>query len=352
MGLDMKGYFSSTLPLIEAAAKDFFPKEIDAAWLSRNIAPAAYPFDTDIWQPVISSPFYDLFDRGGKRLRPVLTCLTHQALGGDDPKTYQLSIIPEFIHSGTLIVDDIEDGSSFRRGKECVHKIHGIETSINNGNFLYFFPQMAIRRSALPEDKKALLYGIIVEEITKLHLGQGMDIYWGKNNMFSIGIDDYLQMSAYKTGALLSIAMKIGAVMAGADKATLAKLGDIAVSMGIAFQIQDDILNLKPTKEWGKESGEDITEGKLTYMVVHAVSVAEEADRAELIRLLSSHTKDRAEIDRAIAILDRYGSFQKAKALSVDLISKAKESIDSLFPDSDYRRVYLEILDFLIERNK
>ncbi len=349
---NMKKYFQENIPKIDKAVNEFFPREVSESWIRQNISEFSYSFDLEAWKRVCSGPFYELFDRGGKRLRPLLTILIHDALKGSCAEVHQFAIISEIIHSGTLIVDDIEDNSKFRRGKPPVHKVHGINISINNGYFLSFFPQLIIKQSNLNEEKKAKLYNTIVEEMTRIHIGQGMDLLWSQEKQYGISLDEYLQMCAYKTGALLRIAMKIGAILADAPEEILAKLEELAASMGIAFQIQDDILNLKPTGEWGKETGEDITEGKLTYMSIDVMSQADEEDKKELARILAAAIEDKAEIQKAIDIMDKYDSFSRAHKFSEQLIESSKKIVNESFGDSEYKRVFLEILDYVITRRK
>jgi geranylgeranyl pyrophosphate synthase len=348
----MKDYFAKTIPRIEKEVKDFFPKEVNDSWLEDNIGKLLYPFDARVWQPVLSEPFYDLFDRGGKRIRPVLACLTHKGLGGSHPNIYALSIISEMIHSATLMVDDVEDGSSLRRGKAAVHKLYGQNTAINNGNFNYFFPQLLIAEAGLDDHQKVQLYEAIIQEMTRLHIGQGMDLWWSQEGTFDIALNDYLQMSAYKTGALLSIAVKIGGILADADNKTLNKLSEIITSIGIAFQIQDDILNLKPGEEWGKETGEDITEGKVTYMVVDTLSRASDKHKARLIQILKAKTADKDKIQEAILIMDEYEAFNRAHDFSRQLVAKAQEDIQGIIREEEAKRIFLEIFEYIIDRKK
>ncbi|MBW2968090.1 polyprenyl synthetase family protein [Candidatus Woesearchaeota archaeon] len=345
----MDNYSAKMLPFINRQVEEFFPRRIDDAWIHRISVPL-YSFDPKVLSAACSVPFYNLYDRGGKRIRPVLTCLIHQALGGDRKDICRFAIISEMIHSGTLIVDDIEDNSDFRRGKETLHNIYGTSIAINAGNLQYFLPQIIISESDLPDSKKVLLYALIVEEMTKVHLGQAMDIQWSHDHRFDVPMDDYLQMSAYKTGALLSVAMRVGAILSDADKKTADALGTIAESVGIAFQIWDDILNLKPSKEWGKEYGEDITEGKLTYMVIDTISKADDLDKEKLIQILSAQTQNIAEIDEAIGIMESHGSFERASDFAHSLISDASAELEKILPPSEHKDILQKFLRKLIDR--
>ena len=340
----MKEYFRQTIPFVEKAINDYFIKDVDIEWIRSTIGNVNHPFDTRVWSSLCSEPFYDLFERGGKRIRPIITCLTYQALGGKNPEIYKYSIIPEIIHAGTLIIDDIQDNSNFRRGKETIHIKYGTNLAINNGNFNYFFPQLILKNANISNSQKVKIYNVIAEEMTKIHIGQGMDILWTRKN-YDVSIDDYLQMCAYKTGALFSIAAKIGAILTDANQDIIDQLGDVAYSIGTAFQIQDDILNLKLTDE-------DITEGKITYMIISTTSKASKSDRDKLILILKSNTREKQKIDEAISIIDKYDSFTEAQTYSEKIINKAKTQIQNIFADSEYKEIYLQILDFVIDRKK
>jgi len=348
----MREYFKNTLPSIEAALEEIFPRSVTSTWIRENIGDHPYTFDVELWEKGCSKPFYDLFDRGGKRLRPVLAVLTNQALNGLHPDIYKFSAIPEIIHTATLIHDDMEDESQDRRGAPAIHHIHGVPISINTGGFLLHYPRLIIQNSNLDDHKKVQLYHLVDNELTKLHIGQAMDIYWSQQKDYEIQLGEYRQMSAYKTGALLSVAVKMGAILANASPMTLSKLEKVAIATGIAFQIKDDILNVKPTDEWGKESGEDITEGKLTYLVSATFNSAKKSDRGKLKEILLAGTKDRTEIDRAVRIMEKYKAFTRAEKYAKRLVRKAKTAVMEALPETDFRRIYLEILDYAVARKK
>jgi geranylgeranyl pyrophosphate synthase len=151
---------------------------------------------------------------------------------------------------------------------------------------------------------------------------------------------------------MMTAALGIGAILAEAQEKIRKNLSDLALAMGMAFQIQDDILDLKPTQEWEKEFGQDITEGKLTYMVADTVARAKDIDQKRLIKILTQKTKNRVEIEAAIALMDKYDAFSRAHELAEKLIADAKKIVRKIFPESDSQRIFLEILDFIIARKK
>lgn len=347
----MKKYFTKKIPLIEKQVIGKIPPIVAGQWVTKNLGKTNYQFNKEVWRKTIYQPFFHMFNSGGKRFRPVLTCLMHDLLGGNNKDIYQLSVIPELIHSGTLIIDDIEDESDKRRGQPCVHQKFGTAVAVNNGNFLYYFAQKIIENSDLPDKDKLLIYRIITDKLTNLHLGQAMDIWWSKNNKYTIRENEYMQMTTYKTGALLSVAMSIGAVAAGRPN-DLEVINRIAENIGIAFQIRDDYLNLRPTGKWGKQTGEDITEGKISLLIIHSINNAREADRKRLIDILQQKTKNKKMIAEAINIIDKNNSFEYCLNRAKKMINKGKKDVESNFPDNKYRQILLEIMDYCVNREK
>ncbi len=203
-------------------------------------------------------------------------------LGKKTDDCIDFSIIPEVIHNGTLVIDDIEDSSEMRRGKACTYKIFQIDISVNAGNAMYYLPLLSLmaQRTKLSAEVQRDVYEVYVQEMINLSMGQAMDIAWhrGIANADDLAEDDYLQMCAYKTGTLARMAAKMAAVIAGADPKLVEKLGRFAESIGVAFQMQDDILDLTG-QEFAKKKGgvgQDITEGKRSLMVIYTLKKAKQ----------------------------------------------------------------------------
>ena len=245
----------------------------------------------------LSEPIWDLLDRGGKRWRPILCMLISEVYGYNRRYVYDIAALCEMVHNGTLVVDDIEDDSKVRRNKECVHLLFGVDISVNAGNFIYFAPMMRLFRSGkYSAEKLVKMSTIYLEEMTSLHIGQGWDIVW--HNPAKVGEDypnenDYLQMTAHKTGVLARLSSRFVCVAIGLDEEKSNALARLAESMGVAFQIQDDLLNLEG-EEYLKTkgySGEDIHEGKMTLMVIHAIKNSTKSKR--LLEILHMRTEDK-----------------------------------------------------------
>lgn len=291
-------------------------------------------------------------DRGGKRWRPALFLTTYKALGGDPQQVLDLATIPEIVHNGTLIVDDVEDRSETRRGKECVHRIYGEDIAINAGNTMYFAALQPLLKSSLPTEKKLAILEMHAEEMTRLSFGQAIDIAWHRGLEKDVAEEEYLQMCLLKTASLSRMAVRMAATLAGADEATTKALAEFAEAIGVAFQIQDDILNLEGTQEkYGKEIGGDITEGKRTLMVIYAISHLDPERRARLLSILDSHTRDQHRIQDAVAILNQSGAIEHAKRVAEKMVRDAWSRVDKLLPDSESKERLRMLAEFLVQRD-
>jgi geranylgeranyl pyrophosphate synthase len=187
-----------------------------------------------------------------------------------------------------------------------------------------------------------------------LSLGQAMDIAWhrGLANADEISEKDYLQMCAYKTGTLARMSAKIAAVLADATAEQVEKIGHFAESIGVAFQMQDDILDLTGEEFAEKKGGrgKDITEGKRTLIVIHTLKVADSKDKKRLIQILNMHTSDQKLQDEAIAIMQKYSSIEYARRFATNLVEESWREMEKLLPASEAKEKLKAFAEFLIKR--
>jgi geranylgeranyl diphosphate synthase, type I len=298
-----------------------------------------------------------MLDRGGKRWRPALFLLICEALGKSEGFCLDFAIIPEVVHNGTLVVDDIEDSSEVRRGKPCTYKVFGIDIAVNAGNAMYYLPlvPLMVQKEQIPAEKLRDVYEVYVQEMINLSIGQAMDIAWhrGLANADEISEEDYLQMCAYKTGTLARMAAKIAAVLSGADMELVKKLGTFAESIGVAFQMQDDILDLTGT-EFAKRKGglgQDITEGKRTLMVIRTLKTAKPQDRKRLIEILNMHTPHQKLRDEAIAIMHKNKAFEYVKKKADFMVEDSWKEAANLLKPSAGKEKLKAFAEFLIKRS-
>ncbi|MGC8851284.1 MAG: polyprenyl synthetase family protein [Candidatus Micrarchaeia archaeon] len=351
--IDIKKVLEEGKPLVDAAIQKYFPRQYDEKSLEFVCGKPRYAYDVDTATKAVSAPVWDLLDRGGKRWRPALFLLCCEALGGDTEKVKDFVVIPEVVHNGSLMIDDIEDSSKLRRGQPCTYKKFGVDVAINAGNCMYFQPVLVFvkNRGKFPDKILLRAYEIYVQELTNIHYGQGFDIWWHKGNKRDVTEQEYLQMCAYKTGTLARLSAKLGALFAGGSEKEVEALGKFAEAIGVAFQIQDDILNLVGEEfAKGKGVGEDVHEGKHTLIVIHALSKASARDKARLIEILDSHPSDEKTILEAIAIFRKYGSIDYAAKRAAEIVREAWNEVDSLLKPSPAKRKLEAFANYLVER--
>jgi len=254
------------------------------------------------------------------------------------------------------MIDDIEDSSELRRGKPCTYRMFGTDIAINAGNAMYFLPILSVieNKDKVTPERKNRLYEIFIQEMVNLSFGQAMDIAWhrGIANADNITEENYLQMCAYKTGTLARMAARMAAVLAGAGEDLTEKLGRFAEAIGIAFQMQDDVLDLTSGEFAEKKGarGMDITEGKRTLIVIHALEKATAKNKKRLIEILNIHTNDQKLRDEAIDIIKNHSSIEYTKQYAKKLVKKSWSEVDRLLPTSDAKEKLRAFAVYLIER--
>jgi len=342
--------------LIDRYIEKYMPKGFTEDSVPFKISPPRYRLDLEAINYTISGPFWEFLNRGGKRWRPALFLLVYEALGGDYREWIDFAVVPEVIHNGTLIADDIEDSSKLRRGKPCTYRLFGLDVAINLSNLMYFMPMLALieKGERVASEKARRIYEMYIREMINMSLGQATDIAWhkGLTPISRVSEEQYLQMCVYKTGTLARLAAKMAAVLADASNDIIEKIGRFAESIGVAFQIQDDILDLVSEKFAKRKGGlgMDISEGKLTLMVIHTVQKAEPSDREELTRILGMHTREKALRDKAIGIIKRYGSIEYAKNVAAKLVQESWKEVDKILPPSEAKETLRMLADYLIKR--
>ena len=356
--MDIEKFLEKTAPLIDSAIEKYIPRKFTKNSVLFKVNPPMYSYTLEPLNKAIADPIWDMLDRGGKRWRPALFLLICEALGEKSDYCLDFSIIPEVIHNGTLVIDDIEDSSEMRRGKPCTYKLFQMDIAVNAGNAMYYLPLLPLmaHKAKISPEMQRDVYEVYVLEMLNLSMGQAMDIAWhrGIANADELSEEDYLQMCAYKTGTLARMAAKMAAVLAGADKPLIEKLGRFAESIGVAFQMQDDILDLTG-QEFAKKKGgvgQDITEGKRSLLVIYTLKVAKSTDKKRLIEILYMHTSDQKLRDEAIAIMQKYGAMEHVKQSAEQMVKESWSETEKLLPTAVAKEKLKAFAEFLIKRNK
>ena len=261
-----------------------------------------------------------LIELGGKRWRPLFLMLCYQlakanAAASSSPDAnstplpqdtvYGLTPLVEFVHTASLIHDDIEDSADLRRGKPAAHITYGLDTALNAASWLYFEAPVCLQALELTDAQRLTFYKLYTQELRHLHMGQAMDIYWHRNKQIFPTLEEYRTMVKNKTGTLASLAAQIGFIAGGADPQAAATYGQTAAQIGVGFQIIDDVINLTDGNP-GKKRGDDIVEGKKSLPVLlHLQQKPQDKDKiCSLMEQAAKEGIDSPAVEECIALLN------------------------------------------------
>ena len=264
---------------------------------------------------------------GGKRIRPTLALMASELFGGREEDVLPAALALEIFHNFTLLHDDVMDRASVRRGRPTVHVKWDDNTAILSGDQMLIeaYKQLA----QVPADKLPQVLDWFNEMATGICEGQQYDVDF--EHAEHVAIADYMKMIELKTSVLLANALRTGAYIAGADKESIDALYAFGIHIGLAFQIQDDILDVYgDPKTFGKAIGGDICCNKKTLLLLTALEQADAATRAELDRWLQTTDRNADKIAAVTAIYDRIGVRQAAEAIMEEHTAQALALLDKL----------------------
>ena len=263
-----------------------------------NEALEALPYDRK--PETLYAPIKYVLSLGGKRVRPVLMLLAYNLFKDDPERIMTQAIGLETYHNFTLLHDDLMDNADLRRGHETVHRKWDPNQAILSGDTMLL--QAFGRIGACEADKMKDVFNTFLTTTYEIDEGQQLDVEFETRN--DVKEEEYIEMIRLKTSVLLACAVKIGAILAGASKADQENLYKFGEQVGLAFQLQDDLLDVYgDPKVFGKNIGGDITSNKKTYMLINALNRANEAQRKELTGWIEAKTFDRAEKVKAVTRL-------------------------------------------------
>ena len=278
-------------------------------------------------------PIKYVLSLGGKRVRPVLMLLAYN-LYKEDPESIMMQAVGlETYHNFTLLHDDLMDNADMRRGHETVHRKWNANQAILSGDTMLL--QAFQRMGMCQADKLQQVIGLFTETTLEIDEGQQLDVEFETRNDVTEG--EYIEMIRLKTSVLLACALKIGAILAGASEADQEHLYRFGEQIGLAFQLQDDLLDVYgDPKVFGKNIGGDITSNKKTYMLINAVNRANEAQRAELTKWIEATTFDRHEKVQAVTRLyDEIGIRQLCEQKIEACYALARQYMDQVSVSED-----------------
>jgi octaprenyl-diphosphate synthase len=335
----MDTIFSGRLDSIEKALEKALPAGINSLWKKDSFGDIPDEVK-DVYMRCLTEPCKNLMNLGGKRWRPLLLVLcaenartVHSGSALLSPEdTYHLTPLVEFVHTASLIHDDIEDSSDTRRGKPAAYITYGLDTALNAASWLYFEAPVCIDTLDIPPDAKKKLYALYAKEIRTLHLGQAMDIHWHRESGLFPSVEEYTAMVKNKTGTLASLAAQAGVLAGGGTDAEAARAGRIAAEIGEGFQELDDVQNLT-TGNPGKKRGDDIAEGKKSLPVLLHIK-----DHPEDRPLIASYFEqahkegiESAAVEQCIALLTTSGAVSRAFAHGKKLVEEKSRELADMY---------------------
>lgn len=290
-----------------------------------------------------------LIKAGGKKIRPSMVVLSAEAVGGNPKEALKTAAAVELIHTFSLIHDDIMDKDDMRRGKPSVHKLWGEPMAILAGDTLFSKAFETVLETPIDNISYERVVGAlktVADSCIKICEGQASDMCFEGN--FEVSEDEYMKMIYKKTGALIAASTRSGAIIGCGTPKQVETLTEYGRLVGLAFQIQDDYLDVVSDEEnLGKPVGSDIVEGKMTLMVVNALSKASPEDKEELISILKAD--DDTNVNRALELFNKYGSIEYAKNIALNNIETAKDLLETL-DDSEAKTSLAIIADYVVER--
>ena len=299
------------------------------------------------------TPLSTFTANAGKRHRPLICMLAATAVGGSFESARSAAAAIEHFQSGALIHDDIADEAELRRGEPCMHLTEGMGLAINAGDLaLSLVNGTVVSDENLDDATKVRVITELIDMTRRTIEGQALDIGWARDGRYDITPEDYLVMATHKTAHYSgAVPLAIGAIIGGGTEVEVEALRNYGLDTGLAFQIQDDLLNLVGSEESTKKDfRNDITEGKRTLMVVHALQHSDDRDR--LIDILSSKEKDQAVLAEAVAIMEASGSIDYARNYAENLTSIAKNRLTDMVRPSTARDLLVSMADWFVSRLK
>ena len=302
-------------------------------------------------------PIREIIDRGGKAWRSYAALACIDVVGGDSRQYVHWLAMPELLHVGSLIVDDVEDRSDVRRGGPTSHKIYGEPIAINAGTAAYFLcePDM----EGLPVEMKLRIYELYFDGMRAGHAGQAIDID-GLGEIVPQAIETgdiselerrVLAIHRLKTAVPAGMAARIGAILGRGTDVQIDGVGKFFEAVGLAFQIVDDVLNLRGFKDDLKARGEDIQQGKLTLPVIKGLGKLSKKDRRWLWKTLSGKPQDPEVVAKVIEKLESVGAIEACASEARELVESAWTRLDPLVADTQYKVMFRAFGWYVLERH-
>ncbi len=329
-------------------------REVDTIILDRILPSSGEREEIDLLYRMMR----DYPQRPAKGIRPFLCVTTCRAMGGEEKKALLTAACIELFQHWVLIHDDIEDGSELRRGMPTLHKKYNMSLALNAGDALHarMWGALLDNEELLGEKLSISIMREFSKMVNKTTEGQHMELSWIASNRWDITESDYMDMCVRKTSWYTVIGpCRMGAMIAGAPEKTLSELEAMGKKLGVGFQIQDDALNLTADKSlYGKESSDDILEGKRTLIMIKLLGSASQQEKEKIASIMSKSREEKTaeDVDYIISMVKRYNAIEYARNLARSLVVEALKTMENIgwTGDKEYVSMLKELSLFMVER--
>ncbi len=311
-----------------------------------EIAAIAYPANPNgLYEPIAYT-----MDLGGKRLRPALALMACEAMGGEAKLALKAAVGLELFHNFTLLHDDVMDNADVRRGKPTVHRRWNDNTAILSGDAMLTMSCQYVAQ--VDSEILPAVMDLFNKTAMEIYEGQQLDMDFEVLN--NVSVDEYIEMIRLKTSVLLGCACKMGAIIAGASDENAQALYNVGLYLGLAFQLQDDVLDVWGDEAtFGKAIGGDIMNNKKTFLLVGAMHKAQGDDATELRRWLNDDYAIRDEkVPAVTALYERLGMREAADEAIKRYNDMALDALDEVELSDEARHAFIEVIERLVARKK
>jgi octaprenyl-diphosphate synthase len=286
-----------------------------------------------------------ILNSGGKRIRPLLLLLCARLCGYAGREHHQLGSLVEFIHTATLLHDDVVDDADIRRGRQTARKVWGNQVSILVGDYLYSKAMCQV-----VEFRSQKINEVLAEACKKMAEGEVLQLYYNGNPAMPEG--DYIKIVEHKTAGLIAASCRMGAILADASEAQQDSVFRFGQYLGIAFQVVDDTLDYTANgASLGKTLGQDLRQGKATLPLLHLLNHCSDRDRQMIKDRMETRTLTEGDLRRLIDLMDGSGSIVYALNHAQAYITAAKRELGQ-FEESTAKRALLVAADYMVTRDR
>ena len=294
--------------------------------------------------PLLDQIAHYILNSGGKRIRPLLLIMSARLCGYTGEQHILLATLVEFIHTATLLHDDVIDQGEIRRGKKAVRALWGNHASILVGDYLYV---------------SAAAHGIGLknQEVNYALLGacrqmiEGEMVQHTRHSDLNVTDEDYLDIIRNKTASLISATCRLGAIVSKAPEADKEALTQFGMDLGCAFQVADDTLDYVAEKDLlGKALGADLKEGKVTLPLLHLLRTCTEEEKRKIRQIVKGNGSLKKEFGYILALMRRYGCIQYAMDVALRYVDRAKDRL-AVFHDSPHKKALQVVADYVVTRD-